>query len=423
MLLKNTALPLLLTLALASFSTHAANTCSLPKEQGTQDDTALLQQSIDACAKQGGGTLALAGRTYTIGPIQLRSHVYLVLAPETLILGTTDKSRYQPAFIGWPYRSNEALISGYQISDSGIIGSGRIDGQGSAWWDEARTQRKDRLYPDVPDANGMPRPWLVEFYDSSNISIDGPTLQNSPMWNLALRYSKDVTIKNLRIHNPKEAANTDGIDIVSSQNVSVQHAEISTGDDNITIKSGLAPYAMPRQAAANISIRDVKFGDGHGFSIGSETFNGIHHVSLDGASFEGTTNGIRIKTGRDRGAEIAYIDLKNIHMQHVGMPLSITAYYPNVPAERGAPQALSATTPHIHDVTISQLQAEDSKSAGRFIGLPEAALQGIHLQDVSISAKTGLSLRDASIDASKLQLHVSQGEALIKNEQGILNQH
>jgi polygalacturonase len=428
--MKINALHLACLLALPACSLPAlAADCSLaaPLSTAQADDTDLLQHGIDACAAQGGGTLRLAARTYNIGPIQLKSHVYLALAPDTIIKGTTDKQRYVPAFIGWPYREHEALISGYQISDAGIIGTGQIDGQGEVWWAEARTQRKDgtmtRLYPALPDANGMPRPWLVEFYDAHDILIDGPRLQNAPMWNLALRYSKKVSIKNLTILNPKEAANTDGIDIVSSQQISIDNADISTGDDNITIKSGLASFNMPAQAASLISIHNVKLGDGHGISVGSETLNGVDHVSVDGAQFNGTTNGIRIKTGRDRGAEIAYLTLRNITMHQVGMALSVTAYYPNVPDDRGAPQAITASTPHIHDVQIENLQADGIKSAGRFIGLPEAPLTDFSLSNVHIDADQGLTLRDASLKVSKLRIKTAKGSAITRQEAAVLIQN
>ncbi|WP_157288383.1 glycoside hydrolase family 28 protein [Uliginosibacterium gangwonense] len=395
------------------------------KVQDHSDDTALLQASIDDCARRGGGRLELAGRTYQIGPIELRSKVYLVLAPDTVLQATADKTRFERAFIGWPFHAREALISAYKISDSGILGTGRIDGQGALWWEEARRQRRDgtmaSMFPALPDANGMPRPWLVEFYDSRNITIDGPTLQNSPMWTLALRYASQVRIGHLTIRNPKEAPNTDGIDVVASQNVSIHNVDIATGDDNITIKSGLAGFGVPTQAASDIHVTDAKFGSGHGFSIGSETLNGVNHVTLERVSFEGTTNGIRIKTGRDRGADISAIHVKDITMNNVDTALSITAYYPKFPAQRGEPLAVTATTPRVHDIRIEGLVAIGSNTAGIFVGLPESPLRDVVLSKVRIQAAKGLMLRDAEVQADRLDLQIQNGKALDQQEEGKLN--
>jgi len=396
------------------------------KEPGQSDDTTLLQVGIDHCARHGGGRLELAGRTYQIGPIELRSKVYLVLAPNTVLQATADKSQFERAFIGWPFHAREALISGHNISDSGILGTGRIDGQGVLWWEEARRQRKDgtmaSMFPALPDANGMPRPWLVEFYDSRNITIDGPTLQNSPMWSLALRYVNQARVEHLTIRNPKEAPNTDGIDVVASQNINISHVDIATGDDNVTIKSGLAGFNVPAQAASDIHVSDAKFGVGHGFSIGSETLNGVNHVTLERVSFDGTTNGIRIKTGRDRGADISAIHARDITMNNVDTALSVIAYYPKFPAQRGDAVAVTATTPRVHDIRIDGMVATGSNTAGIFVGLPESPLRDVVLKSVRIQAAKGLMLRDAQVQADHLDLQVQDGKAIDQREEGSINQ-
>jgi len=413
----------------AALSAHAETTCTLDTKGASSgtDDTTLIQNGIDTCAQHGGGTLKLAAKTYRISPVQLKSNVYLWLEPGTVLEASPDKSQYVAAFIGWPYNAREALISGDNITNSGILGSGVIDGNGQVWWDDARRQRKDgtmtKLFPHVPDANGMPRPWLVEFYQSSNITVDGVTLRKSPMWNLALRYSKGVKISNLTISNPEEAPNTDGIDLIASQDVDIRKVDISTGDDNITFKSGLAGFDMPAQATADIHVADAKLGTGHGVSIGSETLNGVNHITLERLSFEGTTNGFRIKTGRDRGADIAFISVKDVRMNHVGMPLSVTAYYPKVPENRDQPRAVTPTTPFIHDVSLENITATGAKSAGQFIGLPESPLKNFKLSNVSIEAKTGFTVRDAMLDTQALQLQVTEGVKLKQLENASVVQH
>ena len=105
------------------------------------------------------------------------------------------------------YQANEALISANNASDVGIIGAGTIDGAGgqlqpngnASWWTLASTFYTNNtgqpngygiVYflnpPDVPTSNGMPRPWLVEFYNCRQVTVSGVTLQNSPMWTQVL---------------------------------------------------------------------------------------------------------------------------------------------------------------------------------------------------------------------------------------------
>jgi polygalacturonase len=82
---------------------------------------------------------------------------------------------------------------------------------------------------------------------------------------------------------------------------------ISTGDDQVAIKGG--------HGVSDLIIAHNHFGTGHGMSIGSETYGGVHDVTVydltidadsrwsgspgrDGAD----SNGIRVKSDESRGA-------------------------------------------------------------------------------------------------------------------------
>ncbi len=63
-------------------------------------------------------------------------------------------------------------------------------------------------------------------------------------------------VTNYIVRNPSTSPNTDGIDVVGSQNVTLANLDIDTGDDNLAIKSGLpgipadAYYQPPYNLAA-----------------------------------------------------------------------------------------------------------------------------------------------------------------------------
>ena len=57
---------------------------------------------------------------------------------------------------------------------------------------------------------------------------------------------------------------------------------------------------------------------------------------------------------------------------------------------------VTSTTPHIHDVTITDLTAINAKTAGVGLGLPEAAIEGMSLRHVRLSAQKGLQLSHVS---------------------------
>ena len=390
---------------------HAASSRCDPvtysaRHDGRTNDGPAIQRAITACSEAGGGVVSLASGIWLSGPLSLKNHVTLNLEKGSTLLGSSDTHLLHWAFLGNPAQPGEALISAIDVQDVAITGQGHIDGNGAAvWWPQAvqahKTQTSGPLpygpdYPGVPAANGLPRPWLIEFSHVQHGRISGVTAINSPMWTVVVRDSGQIRIDHLTIRNPASSRNTDGIDLVSSDHVTMSNLEIATGDDNIAIKSGLT---QPGQAASDISITQSRFGEGHGLSIGSELANGAHHIRISDVAFQNTLSGLRIKSGRDRGGDIGWISAEHLTMDHVRVPLSISDYYAGQPGgtqqtalmtEPAAP--VTSTTPHIHDVTITDMTATNAGTVGVVLGLPEAPIEGLTLRHVRLSARKGLQL-------------------------------
>lgn len=373
---------------------------SIGTSNGT-DNTIAIQSAIDACAAAGGGVVPLSvvnGQgVYLTGPVQLKSHVHLRVDKGVTLLGTADEGRYHIAFIDYPAPGTgtvpfqptqpyEALVFAFQAVDTGIIGSGTIDGQGNvvapntnrpagsggaftggpfSWWTlpapaTGATVNGTSWYvdpfTDIPTSNGTPRPWLVEFYQCNDVTITGITLTDSPMWTLVLRNDTNVAISNYHVQNFVDGAltepsatgpNTDGIDIVGSSNVSIDNIAISDGDDDISIKSGLptdvisgvqgAPgddpneIGLPKMPTHDVQISNMTFNGGHGISVGSEASNGVFNVTITNVNATGTSNGFRIKTGRTRGNFATGdhdITVQNATFVGVQQPIVMQDYYP-----------------------------------------------------------------------------------------------
>ena len=302
----------LLALALSAATARAAADLCSPLSfgavgDGVTDNTAAIQSAINACAKLGGGPvrLPLVGDkgTYLTGPISLASHIHLQIDKGVTLLGTTDHSKYRIAFLNYPYHANESLVSAYQAVDTGIIGGGTIDGQGGApaldggpsWWKLTQetgatidgTTWYAAPYADIPTSNGVPRPWLVEFYQCSSVSVNDITLTNAPMWNLVFRYSSHITVSEYTVTvtpDPK-VGNTDGIDLVGSSYATLLFLNISNGDDSVALKSGLPlnvpipddpnEAGLPQLPTHDVQIVNSTFSNGNGIAIGSEAVNGI----------------------------------------------------------------------------------------------------------------------------------------------------
>jgi polygalacturonase len=337
---------------------------------GVFNNATAIQNTIKAAAAAGGGTVEIlsAGSlsTYLSGPIVLTNNVNLQIDSGAM-LQMLPRSN-------WPGTS--AFINGSGLHDVEISGSGTIDGQGTNWW--------------FPLASS--RPNFINLSGCTRVLIQGVTLQNPPTFHMMLKgKNAGLTIQNLTINTPGDSPNTDGMDLAST-NVLVQNCFISDGDDNIEI-GGSDP-------TADITISNCTFGTGHGVSIGSYTSGGVHDLLVSNCTFNGTDNGIRMKSDQDRGGLVQNLQYLDISMTNVGYPITIYSYYnyvgtpnsisPAIAAANGA-QPVINTTPIWQNIVISNLTAtaQTGKNiAGIIWGRPEMPVSNILLCKVNIVAPT-----------------------------------
>ncbi len=376
---------------------------------GVSKDTAAIQAAIDACERQGGGTVRLTAGTYLSAPIMLKSNITLLLDKGATLLGSADHADYPPK-TEFREPGLQSLVSATNATNVAITGEGVIDGNGETWWQIARSIRNAGVM-----GSDHPRPRLVVFDHCKHIRVEGVTIQNSPMWQLVPYYSDDVTIRNIKVLAPARSPNTDAIDPFSSSNVRIDHVFADVGDDDIAIKSGAIGSPGPDEPSRDITIADCTFLHGHGLSIGSEIAGGAMNIRAERIRFEGTDNGIRVKANRDRGNDVGLLFFRDIEMKDVKNALVISEYYPKVsPPDSELPQPVTRLTPHFHDITIENLTATGSTSAGVIAGLPEAPIRGVVLRNVKISAGSGLTISYAEVSGEGVDVLASEGQPITK---------
>ncbi len=401
---------------------------------GITDNTTAIQSAINACAKLGGGPVRLPLESgtgiYLTGPITLASYVTLQIDKGVTLLGTSDHTKYHVAFLNYPYHANEALVSAYQAVYTGVVGPGTIDGQGGApaldggpsWWNLTHpsgatidgTTWYAAPYADIPTSNGAPRPWLVEFYECDNVTVNHITLTNAPMWNLVFRYSKHITVSEYTatVTPDPSIAHTDGIDLVGSSYATLLFLNIATGGDAVALKSGLPlnvpitedpnEAGLPQLPTHDVQIVNSTFANGNGVVIGSEAVNGVYNVAARNIVENNTGYGLLIKSSRARGSHatgVYNVMAQNLTLTSVRQPLVISAYDPPVggPLEPpyDPPQVITALTPNIHDITVSGLTATGATAASLIVGLPESCIWNVTLSNISIAGRSaGLRLRN-----------------------------
>jgi polygalacturonase len=379
------------------------------KGDGVAKDTAAIQGAIDDCERRGGGTVKLTAGTYLSAPVVLKSNITLQLDRGATLLGSSDQSDY-PAKTEFREPGLQSLVSATNAHSISITGEGVIDGAGEPWWEMARKIKNAGVM-----GSDHPRPRLVVFDHCKHITVEGVTIQNSPMWQLVIYYSDDVTIRNMKVLAPPHSPNTDAIDPFSSSHVRIEHVLADVGDDDIAIKSGAINSPGHDDPSSDITITDCTFLHGHGLSVGSEIAGGARNIRAERIHFEGTDNGIRVKANRDRGNDVGKFVFRDIEMKDVKNAVVISEYYPKMlPPETEAPQPVTRLTPHFHDIVIENLNATGSDSAGAIVGLPEAPVRGIVLRNVKIEAKQGMTIGYAEVSGANVLVKAAEGEGITK---------
>ncbi len=387
---------------LLSAAAGAQTVCVVQQYGATGDgrtlDTPGIQKAIDDCAAKGGGVVRLAGAAkFVSAPLVLKSHITLEIAAGSTLEGSTNHNDY-PEIEEFHQKGRQSLLSAHGAEDITIRGGGIIDGRGESWWPNR--------------AEGYTRPRLIVFDHVKHVLMENVTVQNSPMWQIVPYYSEDLTFRNMKVLAPlPEGHNTDGIDPFSSKHIVIDHVTIDTGDDNVAIKSGQPGSAGPDDPTVDVTITDCTFLKGHGLSVGSEVAGGVQHLRVERVTFKGTTAGIRIKSGRDRGGDISDFVYKDITMSNVATPIQITDYYggDKQGAAAVSPAPVTRLTPHMHDISIENLKATGAKTAMDIEGLPEAPILGLRLKNVQIDAATGAKIFYAEIMSQGLAVHAASG--------------
>lgn len=377
----------------------SANTFNI-KDYGAsttaEDNTKAIQKALDAVPPTGGMVVIPAGTwmfgstdqmTSTTEVLSIKSKTVLHLcAGATLKLVEYGKApNNKTLFIGCKNKNQSDIV---------IEGEGEtsiIDGQGTRWW-KAR-DNKETFNPGA----------MIRFEKGSRFLIRNLKVQNSPGVNITLSNSNGAnngTVHDVIIYNPSSETkteqpshNTDGISIWG-HHMNIYNCNISTGDDNVVCDDN----------AQYIHVWNCDFGTGHGASIGSFTKN-IKHVWFDNITMNGTTAGIRMKTGINSGGTLrgsGEEDWKftNFTMTKVKNPFSIDCYYDknynSDPAvDKANARALDSTTPTYNGILLQNVKTTDvcDGNAIFLIGRPESHIKNVTLDNVQISAKKGIDIR------------------------------
>ena len=402
----------------------SANTLNI-KDYGAStsaaDNTKAIQKALDAVPTTGGMVVIPAG-TWMFGSTdQMTSKTEVLSIKSKTVLHLCAGATLKLVEYGKAPNNKTVFIGcknkGKNVTDVVIEGEGEtsiIDGQGARWW--LAKEQSETFNPGA----------MIRFEQGQRFLLRNFKIQNTPGVNITISNSgkaSHATIHGVTISEPaseagkgKASHNTDGVSIWGPY-VNIYNCNISNGDDNVVCDND----------AQYIHVWNCDFGTGHGASIGSYTKN-IKHVWFENITMNGTTAGIRMKTGINsdgtlRGGGEEDWKFTNFTMTKVKNPLSIDCFYDknynSDPAvDKANARALDSTTPTYNGIYLQNVKTTDvcDGNAIFFVGRPESHIKNVTLDNVQISAKKGIDIRfvDNLVFKNGSKITVSSGAMWLK---------
>lgn len=357
------------------------------------------QAAVDACARAGGGMVAVPEGDWFSGAIHLKSHVKLQLEEGAVIHFSGKYEDYLPVvFTRWEGTecyNYSPLIYAKDCTDIAVTGKGVLEGNGAAWWHWKKLQQRaaedlayaewngrkpeKRRYGTEEDAL---RPSFIQFINCRDVLLEDFTVKDGPQWTLHPVYCENVTIRGVSVFT--EGPNTDGLNPDSCRNVLVEKCTFSTGDDCIAINSGLNEDGWRvNRPCENIEIRGCHMTGGHGgVVIGSAISGGVRNIYMHDCQISGTMQGIRLKSMRGRGGYVHDVRIENMEINDVSdQAIQINMFY-----EYSTVMPKSQEPSDFDGIHISNVRGGGAAVGIEIKGLPEHKLKNISLENIKLKA-------------------------------------
>lgn len=306
-------------------------------------NTKAIQDAIDACNSNGGGTVWIPAGNYITGTIRIKSNVTLSLDYGACLMGSQDILDYATDLNEPREGSVHCLIYAENANNITIEGLGEIDGRGTP---EAFPRERDK-----------PRPRLIRMVNCDQLTFSGITYRRPAFWGIHLIDSKNIHFNGIKIRFRNNGYNNDGLDLDGCEDVVIENCDIDTGDDGICLKSSLNP-------CKNILIRACRVSSNTSpLKFGTSSRGGFINVTVTNCYFYDCPMGA-IKLELVDGGCMENINISRIVMEDVGNPIFIRL------GNRGSS----------FDKNVDMYQ--NANKDGKPEGMPVGTIKNIRISDV-----------------------------------------
>lgn len=351
---------------------------------GKADDTPAVQKALDACAIGGGGEVTVPAGTYRIGSVQVGGKTIIRLEKDAVLLGSDKLDDYPMMDVRWEGRwqpGHRALIYFGSVDHVGIIGPGRIEGNATV------------------AASQNPRGAVVlEAISCNDVRWEGFTLTQGGNWATHPTYCTDVVIKDVTITGKR-----DGIDVDSCKGVRIEHCDIDTGDDSISLKSGRgaqgARVGKPTEdvTISNCTLKDRNFAC---LGIGSEISCGVRNIRIEHCKLTAKSFAIYLKSRVGRAGLSENITGDDLDITGGGfLKINLTSAGNTntvddpVEGELGIPSARNLTFSNVRVSDANHLvDATDIAAEKPLDGFVLSKIRGIAAKGISLRYMTNVAI-------------------------------
>ena len=284
----------------------------------SENATKAFHSALEEAASRGGGIVNVPPGEYTVGTIRLKDNVTLNIEAGATLFMSQIKQDIQAETPTMIYAENAKNIA--------VTGHGTLDGLAQYEYVEMQGLDVEIIKEiELAKAAGMDmrryhrkatatNAYMFVINDCTNFTLTGVTIINTPFWAVRLNDCNRVSVRGINIYSDlKKGVNSDGIDIVSTSNVTISDCMIVTADDSIVIKT-IPRNGKKAKPSENITVTNcVLSSSSTPLMIGTETHADIKHVVFSNCVIRNSNKGFGINV--QDGATVSDVIFNNLTIE------------------------------------------------------------------------------------------------------------
>ncbi len=326
-----------------------------------------------------------AGKIHYPGTIQLKDNQELYIEGGAIVVGN---------------------IKARNASHIKISGHGILDGSYSRqFMDSLALVNKTNNPPAETGRRGGGPNGLILLNECNDVSIEGITIYNCKSWDVVPVICNNVKINNIKIIS--DNGGDDGIDIVSTKNITITNSFVHTKDDCIAVKSQAKPLPPAGQAPPapgsgqqvapgqlppgpfyhvdNVLVKNCVFWNaawGNALEIGFELSGDVSNVRLIDNDIIHVEGGAAFSIHNARRGVVRDILVDNLRVEGTDQKLFDLAIFRSIYSEDGERDAETVKKLYLHGIWDNVLAVPEKEKESRM--KYRGYIKNVTLKNVSV---------------------------------------